>query len=141
MIMACKTFRICGGEELNNTENDKMKKIILICIFCLIPCIAFAWTPEEWSQSSNEKTADSLILTGEGFFHQLLITPDGTNDVTVIFYNNTAASGTEFLQTMTFAGDGGTQATPPVWIYVNNGIYIDITTAGTVGYTILFRKK
>lgn len=119
-----------------------MKKIICIILVLVFCGIAYAeFDPQLWAFSSNEKTADALIYTGRCYFHQLIITPDGTNDVTVSFYDNTAGSGTEFLETMTFAGDGGTKATPPVWIKLNTGIYIDVTTVGTVGYTVLFRGE
>lgn len=119
-----------------------MKKVIVVLIILLLAVTAHAFEPKDLAYSSGEQTADATILTGAGYFRQLLITPDGVNDVTVSFYDNTASSGTEFLQTMTFAGDGGTQATPPVWIPVNTGIRIDITLgAGTVGYTVLYRSR
>ena len=46
------------------------------------------------------------------------------------------------LPTMTFAGDGGAQATPPVWVEISNGIRVDVTlAAGSVAYTILYRER
>jgi hypothetical protein len=102
-----------------------------------------AWDPAEYSLSSGEKTADALIMSGSGWFHQILVTPDGTNAVTVTVYDNTSGSGTKVIETMTFAGDGGTQATPPIWIYCSTGIYVDVTVAGggSVAYAALYRKR
>lgn len=90
------------------------------------------------------KTADAGITTGSGEFMGFIITPDGTNDVTLSIYDNTAGSGTKMLPTMIFAGDGGTQA----WsvpgsdrgLEYYTGIYADITTSGTVEYAIFFRS-
>jgi hypothetical protein len=109
----------------------------------LLAAPSMAWSPDEYPYRSGVKTADALVLSGGGYFHQILITPDGTNAVTVAFYDNTSAAGTKFLQDMTFAGNGGTQATPPTWIPVTTGIYIDVTVAGggTVGYTVLYRPR
>lgn len=114
----------------------------VVLALVLLCSAAVAFQPSEWAESSGPQTGDATVLTGEGFFRQIIVTPDGTNDVTVAFYDNTAASGDKFLQDMTFAGNGGTQATPPVWIPVNNGITIDVTlAAGTVAYTVLRRGR
>jgi len=119
-----------------------MKRIIIICaVLVLMASPAFAFRPMEPADSSGEKTADATILTGSGFFKQIIVMPDGTNDVTVSIYDNTASSGTEVLPTLTFAGDGGPQASPPVWVSVDTGIRVDVTTAGTVAYVVLYRSK
>lgn len=93
------------------------------------------------TESSGEKTADALILTGSGIFSQIVVTPDGTNDVTVAIYDNTSAAGNKILPSMTFAGNGGVQASPPIWCCVENGIYVDVTlSAGTVAYAVMYRQ-
>ena len=117
-----------------------MKKLLILLIL-LVPSIALAFDPGSWANTSGEQTADATIMTGSGYFHQIVVMPDGTNDVTVSIYDNTASSGTEFLPTLTFAGDGGPQASPPVWVRAGTGIRVDVTTAGTVGYVVLFRKE
>ena len=117
------------------------KKLCFTIAVLLIASVAFAFQPNEWSRSSGEKTADATILTGVGYFRQILVMPDGTNDVTVSIYDNTASSGTKLFPTMTFSGTGGAQASPPVWIPVNTGIRVDITTVGTVAYVVLYRGK
>ena len=117
-----------------------MKKLIVLLIL-LIPSIALGFDPGQWANTSDEQSADATILTGTGFFHQIVVMPDGTNDVTVSIYDNTASSGVELLPTLTFAGNGGPQASPPVWIIVEKGIRVDVTTVGTVAYTVLYRKQ
>lgn len=121
-----------------------MKRFFLaMAISMSLVSVAVAFSPGQYSVSSGEKTADATILSGSGWFRQIIITPDGTNAVTVTIYDNTASSGTKIINTMTFAGDGGTQATPPAWVAVNTGIYVDVTVAGagTVAYTVLYRSK
>ena len=123
-----------------------MKRIFVwltLFMFVAASPLALAFSPSDKVFTSGEKTASALILTGAGFFHQLIVQPDGVNDVTVSVYDNTAASGTKILPTIVFAGDEGPQATPPVWIYVDAGIYVSISVAGggTVAYTTLYRKQ
>jgi hypothetical protein len=119
-----------------------MKRLIIIlAVLAMTVAPAFAFDPAEPALSSGEKTADATILTGAGYFKQIIVMPDGTNDVTVSIYDNTASSGTEILPTLTFAGDGGPQASPPVWVSANTGIRVDVTTAGTVAYVVLYRGK
>jgi hypothetical protein len=121
-----------------------MKKLFASLAVLLLLCApVFAFSPGDKAFSSGEQTASALILTGDGYFHQIIIQPDGTNDVTLSIYDNTAASGTEITPTFVFAGDDGAAATPPVWIYVNTGIYVSVSVAGagTVDYTVLYRKR
>ena len=105
-----------------------MKRILLLVIFIL----TFA----------SIKTADALIYTGGCVFTSFSITPDGTNPVTVTFYDNTSGSGTKILNTMTFAGDEGPIAFPfKIQKRCFNGIYADITTAGTVEYAVFWERQ
>lgn len=90
---------------------------------------------------TSNKTADSLIFTGTCFFRGFIVQPDGTNDVSLTFYDNTSATGNKIVATMTFKGTGGPQALQlPVKIQCFNGIYVDVTTAGTVEYTVFFGR-
>lgn len=122
-----------------NRRVERMKKIILTLLF-LLAFIGVACA-DDWQLSSGEQTADAAIYSGRGFFYQILVVPDGTNDVTVSIYDNTSASGTKIRSTMTFAGDGGAKATPLAKIRVVNGIYVDVTTDGTVAYDVLYRER
>jgi hypothetical protein len=121
-----------------------MKKLFTILMVLAFLCApVFAFTPSDRAHSSGEQTATATILTGDGYFHQIIVQPDGTNDVTISIYDSTAATGTEITPTFVFDGDGGAQATPPVWIYVNTGIYVVVSVAGagTVDYVVLYRKR
>ena len=111
--------------------------IVLIVLF-LIPSLSFSNSPITVS-TSGEQTADAAIMESPGVFYGVIVMPDGSHDVTVSIYDNaSAASGTKILPTLTFAGDGGAQAfAAPYPIRCRNGIYVDITTAGTVAYVIL----
>lgn len=92
-------------------------------------------------RSSGVKTADATILSKPGVFHQLLVQPDGTNDVTIAIHDGTDNTGTQVLPSFVFPGDGGPQATPPIRLKMSVGIYADITlAAGTAAYTVLWTK-
>ena len=119
----------------------KRFRFIITMFVLLVPGLVFAFGPNDAVITSGEKTADATILTGGGYFKQIVVMPDGSNDVTVSVYDNTASSGTKLLPTLTFAGDGGPQASPPIWVRVDTGIRVDITTAGTVAYTVLYRSR
>lgn len=121
-----------------------MKKILLIFLTLgLLTNSVQAFIVDDAANSSGELTTDSTVLSGAGYFRQILIVPDGTNAVTVSVYDNTTSAGTKILPTMTFAGDGGPQVSPPVWISVNTGIRVDVTVAGggTVAYAVMYRKQ
>ena len=90
--------------------------------------------------SSGVKTADSAVISKSCIFNQVVVQPDGVNDVTVAIYDGTDATGTQVLPTFTFAGDGGPQATPPIKLNMAAGIYVDITTAGAVAYSIIYAR-
>lgn len=42
---------------------------------------------------SGNKTADALIRTGPGVLKSVIVNTDGTNDATLVLYDNTEASG------------------------------------------------
>jgi hypothetical protein len=90
-------------------------------------------------RTSGSKTASGVIMAGPGRWFGTVVTPDGSNDVTVTMYDNASAgSGTKLAPSMTFAGDGGTQALQPPIEPVDciNGIYVTATVAG--GGTVEF---
>jgi hypothetical protein len=90
-------------------------------------------------KSSGTKTASGVMMAGPGRFFGFLVTPDGTNDVTMTIYDNaSAASGVKITSTMVFAGDGGSQTWQPPIEPVDcfNGVYVEVSVegAGTVEY-------
>lgn len=126
---------------IKNKEKPMKRFIIILAVLAMTVAPALAFGPNDAVISSGEKTADATVLTGGGYFKQIVVMPDGTNDVTVSVYDNTASSGTKLLPTLTFAGNGGPQASPPIWVRVDTGIRVDITTAGTVAYTVMYRSR
>lgn len=125
----------------------KIKRFILF--ISLILFLAVFGCPDgfagEWSKQSAEKTADAAITTSGGLFHGIAVITDATNSVTVSIYDNaTAASGTELIPTwiVTTSARDRIQAysiNPPVRYY--NGVYVDITTSGTVTYMVYFESN
>jgi hypothetical protein len=88
-------------------------------------------------RSSGLKTADASIIATYGTFCGVEIISDGTNDATVVVYDNaSSASGTEVFKGKVAAannfGGGFTYST------VSNGIYVDVT--GTGAAYIVFYK-
>lgn len=124
-----------------------MKKFSILTIFwILILCMVAICgadtvntiVREESYLSSGNKTADALILTGKGVLKDLIINTDGTNNAAIIIYDNTSAAGTVVFT--------GTCLGPNITCIVSlnrkisTGIYADITTTGSLTYTIGYRK-
>jgi hypothetical protein len=116
---------------------------ILMVLFVLsVPANAFE--PGEWATNSGQKTADTKILTGAGYLYGIMVVTDGTNAVTVDVYDNTAGSGTLAVPswTVTTSATDRAQFLPlNIPVGVDNGIYVDITTAGTVKYNVFYRAQ
>lgn len=76
--------------------------------------------------TSGEQTSDQLILTGPGAITAIKVVTDGTNDATLILYDNTSAAGTVVDETKVNGANhyGGRNIIFP--IKVNTGIYANI---------------
>lgn len=84
-------------------------------------------------KSSDQQTASAIIMAREGRFFGLLVTPDGTNNITITVYDNaSAASGKKLVTDLVIAGNGGSQMWgPPIEpVDCANGIYVDMSVAG-----------
>ncbi|MCK5019384.1 MAG: hypothetical protein KAS32_20165 [Candidatus Peribacteraceae bacterium] len=95
-------------------------------------------------EPSANKTADALIATGEYYLYGIMVITDGTNSVTVDTYDNTSGSGTKLHPQWVVTTGANERAKtlsfdPPV--FAGTGIYVDITTAGTVNYMTYTRQK
>jgi hypothetical protein len=103
------------------------------------------WAIEkDWVRQSATQTGDAAVVTGPGVFHGIMVITDGTNAVTMDIYDNaSAASGTKLIPTWTITTSSTNRAQtisffPPVRFL--NGIYVDITCAGTVAYMVYFNE-
>ena len=93
------------------------------------------------SRPSGLKTADAVIRNTKAILTGVQVITDGTNDATIVIYDNASgATGTAlFKATVTGANDTEHFPLPDGGVYAENGLYADITTAGTLGYIVTFR--
>jgi len=94
------------------------------------------------AQLSTGITATGQAITGAGKFQGLIIKCDGTNDVTLNVYDNTAASGTQLIPTNSvFEGTVRLAAISfAPGIYYNTGVYLEITCAGTCEIMVQYNE-
>lgn len=117
-----------------------MKKILtglLIVLFLCTGAVAGDWMKQsiQYSGSTANPTSSG------GVFHGVIIISDGSDYVDMDIYDNTAASGTKLIPTIRITTSStdriqSISMNPPVRYY--NGIYVNITTNGTVKYMIYY---
>jgi hypothetical protein len=117
-----------------------MKKLIIGIVLAIL----LAWMPAQAQQGwkySGSKSADALIWVGPGTFGGIAIATDGTNAVTVSIYDvATATTGALIVPTFVVPTSSVDRVRSFFWpIHFENGIYVDVTCAGTVGYEIYFQ--
>ena len=91
--------------------------------------------------SSGLQTADAVVTDRRSILAGIHMVTGGTNDCTVIVYDNaSAASGLElFKMVVTGADDGRYFEMPQDGVRAKNGLYVDITTAGGGAYIVHYR--
>ena len=83
------------------------------------------------TRSSDEQTADGIIANRTAILCGVMIISDGTNDPTVILYDNTAASGAKlFERSVDVSVEGFGSYIELPCVKADNGIYLDITGTG-----------
>jgi len=98
--------------------------------------------PAKFCRSSTSQTASAAIATSPGYLHGIVVITDGTNSVTVDIYDNaSAASGTKLIPQWIVTTSSSNRAQsysidPP--IKFSNGIYVVVTTSGTVTYMVYY---
>ncbi len=108
----------------------------------LIPLAALSFTPKLWMRVSTGNTIDAAIQTKAGYFYGILVHTDGTNNVLVDVYDeDDTSTGTELVQDwlVTTSSTDRTQSLsydPPIPYEV--GLFVDISSAGTLTYDIFF---
>ena len=110
-----------------------MKVKIIVAIIALLALFTVCYSAELYP--SAEKTADALIKTGSGTYGGMIVITDATNACTVKVYDNTAASGTAILPTMTCPGDSSTSGVNTcvlsnINLGFSTGLYADMTVGG-----------
>ncbi len=99
----------------------------------------------EASTSSGLLTSDTAVVAQSCILDCIVVSGDGTNAASVIAYDNaTAASGLEvgyMILPANATAPTGTRTvvwTPPVGVYCNKGIYVDV--AGTNAKFIIYYR-
>ena len=119
-----------------------MKKLFIALLILFFTASA-AWGADIKSVGN---TADGVITVGAGYLKGMIIHTDGTNSVTFAVYDHaTAASGNKLFSTITVTTSAANRTTAlsfdgqecPYF----NGIYVDLTTSGTVTYDVYFESK
>ena len=116
------------------------KSLLVLCL--LVMFVGYVGAVETMIQS-EDYTADAAVRTSSGVFYGMWVITDGANNVTVSVYDNaSAASGTKiFPTTIIPVSDTGAATTisfnPP--IKYTKGVYVDITTSGTVTYKVYYK--
>ena len=122
-----------------------MKKLsaLVFALFVLVGSMVWAFDPD-FMGYTTVKTADALVHTGTSYLYGIVAATDGTNSVTFKTYDNTEATGTKahpdwIAVTSSTNRMAVLSFDPP--LVMSTGIYIDITTAGTVSYVAYYRAK
>lgn len=120
-----------------------LKRLLLLGMFILLMSSIAVAGPGDTVQVSSSYTADQLVRTGKTNVYSLWVTTDGTNDVTVVVYDNTAASGTTIVQETTIDASALDHDTAVISFYppvrALTGVYVDITlSAGSCSYKLYY---
>ena len=119
-----------------------MKRRIFIGLVVLITMLFanFASAQTVRSKSTGLLTADKTVITGKSILTGFLVVTDGTNNATIVIYDNTSAAGTELAKIVVLGASyfgGGTFEIP---IRCTKGIYADITGTGA-SYIIYYNVE
>lgn len=117
----------------------------LASVFLVILALLLCGYSDDYVSSTDQQTADAQILVDPGYFYGISITTDGTNTATIVVYDSASgASGKKVIQDLVVPSSSTNrgmafEVDPPVGL--ENGIYVDITCAGTVKYTVYYRRQ
>ena len=115
--------------------------ILMLALLIPAPALMLKAQGAEGIKATNDLTADAAAVSGRCNLHGLWFATDGTNAVTVNIYDNTTATGNtiipESIISTTSAGQIAVMDFNPP-LLMENGVYVDITTAGTVTFKVYY---
>lgn len=99
-------------------------------------------SPAATFTSSGLKTSSAAISTGIGAMGGVILYTDGTNDETIVVYDNASASSGTVLFKGTCIGSNYSCAFAPAWpVAFTSGIYAYLTGSGTPTYIIYYDNR
>jgi hypothetical protein len=116
-----------------------MKKLsVLVLLLAMVHTAALAH-PGPWH--SALVTSSTTVVSGKAILHSIIVVDDAANACTVNTYDNTSAAGdTETPQILT-AADGKMDGLIGWDSYINTGIHVTISTAGTCSAWVEYRPR
>jgi len=91
---------------------------------------------------TEPQSSSGVAVSGKCAFGGIIVKTDGINDVTVNVYDNTTNSGKKLIPENTvIRGDSyidGIGYDPPV--YTENGVYVEVDTAGECSWQVLYDR-
>ena len=120
-------------------------RIVFMVMILLLTLIITGNSYAEECKQTTTKTADSAAVTVPGFLCGIMVVTDGTNSVTVTGTDSsTSASGVSMFPAWVVTTSASNRAQTLTFENVlrfSNGVYIDITTAGTVSYMVYWKNR
>jgi hypothetical protein len=99
---------------------------VLVIFFTLAATVGAQWLAE----SSGKKSASGIITTGAAYLSAVQVLTDGSNDATVIIYDNTSAAGTILFQGTVAGADSYGGRVWPWPVAARTGLYVAISGTG-----------
>ena len=118
---------------------SKMWKKLSVIIITLITTSVLTFAGETLKYTVD-LTADGQAITGRANFYGLYIVTDGSNTVTFDLHDGTSTAGTKIIPTTVIDPFDGTNQTISFGfpVVVDNGLYVNITTTGTVTFKVYY---
>jgi len=118
-----------------------MKRLFIVLIILFFASVA--WGADLRSVGN---TTDAAITVGTGYLKKIIVNTDSVNSVTLDVYDHaTAASGSKLFSSFLVLSTASNRHeiisfNGQECLYVN-GIYVDVTTDGTVAYDVYFESR
>jgi hypothetical protein len=81
-------------------------------------------------RSSGEQTSSGTLSTGRALLSSVLVITNGTNDATVILYDNTAASGDKVFEAVVAGANNAELFAFNKDVLCEDGLYLSISGTG-----------